>query len=244
MAERRTVVVTGASKGLGLAIADHLAGEGYRIVGISRSLGPGFAALRASLPEGQIVFCSADLSESAGIHGLCRRVAGECGPVYALVNNAAIGLEGLLATQHERDIQDMVALNLTAAMLMCKYLSRTMLSRGEGRIVNIASIIAHTGLSGLSVYAATKAAMVGFSRSLARELGRAGITVNTVCPGFMQTDMTAGLDAEKFDAVRRRSPLGRFVLPAEVAAAVGFLLGDAAGAVTGTEITVDAGSTA
>ncbi len=239
-AARRTVVVTGASKGLGLAVAGHLVATGYAVVGVARGTSPGFEALRAD----GATFVAADLGESAAIHALCRRILDDFGPVYGLVNNAAIGRDGILATQHERDIEAMIGLNLTAAVLMCKYLSRAMLPRGEGRIVNVSSIIAHTGFSGLSVYAATKAALVGFSKSLAREVGRAGITVNTVCPGYMQTDMTAGLDAARLDAVRRRSPLGRFASPAEVAAAVGFLLGESAAAITGTEITVDAGSTA
>lgn len=240
-ADKRTVVVTGASKGLGLAIAGHLAASGYSVVGVARGTSPGFEALRAA---GGVAFVAADLAEGAAIHTLCRRILDDFGPVYALVNNAAIGRDGILATQHERDIEAMIGLNLTAAVLMCKYLSRAMLPRGEGRIVNVSSIIAHTGFSGLSVYAATKAALVGFSKSLAREVGRAGITVNTVCPGYMQTDMTAGLDPARLDAVRRRSPLGRFASPAEVAATVGFLLGESAAAITGTEITVDAGSTA
>ena len=114
----------------------------------------------------------------------------------------------------------------------------------EGRIINIASIIARTGFNGLSVYAATKAALVGFSKSLAREVGKAGITVNTVSPGYMETGMTQAMDEAKLATIRRRSPLGRLADVADVAGTIAFLLGDEAKAITGTDITVDAGSTA
>ena len=119
-----------------------------------------------------------------------------------------------------------------------------MLSAREGRIINIASIIATTGFTGLSVYAATKAGLIGFTKSLAREIGKGGITVNCVSPGFMETEMTENIDPEKLDSIRRRSPLGKFATATDVANAVAFLLSDTASSITGTNLTVDAGSTA
>lgn len=241
----RTVVVTGVSRGLGLGIARFLAGVGFNVIGVARNTSDQLAALQADGVLGhRIAFVPADLARTSDIYALCRALQEQHGPIYGLVNNAAIGLDGLLATQHERDIDAMVSVNLTAPMLLSKYLSRSMLLQRKGRIVNISSIVAETGFSGLAVYGATKAALIGFSRSLARELAKAGITVNCVCPGYMETAMTTGLDPAKLNAVRRRSPFGKFVSPRDVAAAVAYLLHDDAAMITGTSITVDAGSTA
>lgn len=233
----RTVVVSGATRGLGLAICQRLASDGYRVVGIGRSPREEFARI------GNAVFVEYDLGDLDGISVLVRRIAEKHGPVYGLVNNAGIGLDGVLATMHARDIEKVLTVNLAAAITLTKYVSRRMLERREGRIVNISSIIASTGFSGLSVYAASKAGLEGFSRSLAREVGRLGLCVNCVAPGYMETDMTAALEGGKLESVRRRAPLG---LPrvADAAAAVAYLLSDDAARVTGTVMTVDGGATA
>lgn len=241
----KTVVVTGASRGLGLGIARRLAHAGFNVVGLARTTTEEFTALQTDPELGaRVGFMRADLAQTAEIYTLCRAVQDTHGPIYGLVNNAAVGLDGLLATQHERDIDTMLGLNLTAPILLSKYLSRSMLLRRTGRIVNISSIVANTGFSGLAVYGATKAALIGFTRSLAREVAKAGITVNCVCPGYMETAMTEGLDADQLNAIRRRSPFGKFVSPGDVAGAVAYLLGEEAAMITGTSITVDAGSTA
>jgi 3-oxoacyl-[acyl-carrier protein] reductase len=145
---------------------------------------------------------------------------------------------------HDSQIEGLIAVNLTATILITKYAMRSMLLQRTGRIINISSIIATTGFNGLSVYAATKAALNGFTRSLAREVGKAGITVNSVAPGYMQTDMTGDLKGEKLESIKRRSPLGRLASVDDAAAAVLWLLGSDASAVTGTTVTIDAGSTA
>jgi 3-oxoacyl-[acyl-carrier protein] reductase len=137
-----------------------------------------------------------------------------------------------------------VRVNTVAPLVLTKYVLRSMMSAGEGRIVNVASIIGFTGYSGLSVYAATKAAMIGFTKSLAREVGRLGITVNAVAPGFIETDMTETLVGEQRQQVIRRSALRRLADVSDVANAVEFLLSDKAKSITGTVLTVDAGSTA
>jgi 3-oxoacyl-[acyl-carrier protein] reductase len=129
-------------------------------------------------------------------------------------------------------------------IVLTKYVVRSMMSEGGGRIVNVASIIGFTGYSGLSVYAATKASMLGFTRSLAREVGRLGVNVNAIAPGFLDTDMTQGMESEERQKVARRSALRRLPEVDDVANAVEFLLGDGAKSITGTVITVDAGSTA
>ncbi|MHB9068578.1 MAG: SDR family NAD(P)-dependent oxidoreductase, partial [Pirellulaceae bacterium] len=151
---------------------------------------------------------------------------------------------GVLATMHEAEIEQLVQVNILSAIFLAKYACRSMLLERSGRIVNVASIIAFTGFNGLSVYAATKSALIGFTKSLARELGKAGITVNSVSPGYMETAMTEGIDASKLEAIRRRSPLGKLVSVTDVAEAIGFLMSDKAAMITGADFKVDAGSTA
>lgn len=188
-------------------------------------------------------FCL-DIGDIPNLQNNIRVILKEAGPIWGLVNNAAIGRDGVLATMHEKDVIDMINVNITGTILITKYVVRSMLRCGSGAIVNISSIIASTGFNGLSAYAATKAGIMGFSKSLSRELGRAKIRVNSVSPGYMVTDMTAGIDAERLTTIKRRSPLGRLVNPDEVAAAVVFLMSDQASAITGSNIVVDAGATA
>ncbi len=238
----RTVLVTGVSRGLGLAICDRLMRDGYRVVGIGRQRSDAYRALVARYPR-QGVFQRADLAEIDDIPSLARDVTHAHGPVWGLVNNAGIGNDGVLATMHQSEIDRVIRVNVLAPIVLTKYISRTMLARREGRIVNVSSIIASTGFSGLSVYAASKAGLEGFTRSLSRELGKRGITVNCVAPGYMETEMTQGLQGEKLEGIRRRAPLG-LPLPEDAAGAVAYLLGEDGGKVTGRIVTVDGGSTA
>lgn len=232
------VVVTGTSSGLGRATARRLVRDGFRVVGVARrDVDP------AGIGSGYSHLC-ADLSVLDAIPALARRVLTEHGTPFGLVNNAATGADGLLATMHNSEIRGSVELNLLAPVLLTKYLSRAMLSRGRGRVVNVSSIVARTGFRGLSVYAATKAGLEGFTRSLARDLGRRGVTVNAVAPGFVDTEMTGTLVEVDAARIRSRSPLQRFVTAEEVAAAVAYLLTPEGGAMTGSVLTVDAGSTA
>ena len=161
------------------------------------------------------------------------------------MNNAAIGRDGVLATLHERDIAELIKINVEAPILLTKYILRSMLINRGGRIINVSSIIAATGFNGLSVYGATKAALAGFTKSLAREVGKAGITVNTLAPGFMETSMTSALKGgDKLESIKRRSPLGYLAKVEDAAYAVSYLLSEKSSSVTGTTITVDAGSSA
>ncbi|MFC4656922.1 SDR family NAD(P)-dependent oxidoreductase [Rheinheimera marina] len=236
------VVITGASRGLGLALCRQLLNAGYRVLAISRTQPDALLTLAAQQPA--LSLEHADLSNLEQIQGLCNHWVKQYGRPYALVNNAAVGYDGVLATMHNSEIDALLKLNLQAPILLCKYLLRPMLLNQRGRIVNISSIIARTGFNGLSVYAASKAGLEGFSKSLARETGKAGITVNCVAPGYMQTDMTQSLQGDKLDSIKRRSPLGRLATPDDAAGAVVYLLSTQASAVTGTTITVDTGSTA
>lgn len=237
------VLVTGASRGLGLAIVQNLVGAGYKIVATARNITPEIEQLRLEYPD-DVIFESFDMEDVYEIKGFCARLHKTHGRFYGLINNAAIGLDGVLATMHENDIGKVIRLNVEAPILLAKYISRGMLINQTGRIVNISSIISNTGFSGLSVYAATKASMNGFTKSLSRELGKVNVTVNAVLPGYMSTTMTSGLAGDKLDKILRRSPMGKLVEEADVAKMVEFLVSDAGGSVTGGEFVVDAGSTA
>lgn len=239
----KTVLLTGPARGLGLAIAQRLTADGYKLVGVGRTITPEYQSLIEQSETGRVSFVQHDLEDLAGIPALVSAITREHGALYGLVNNAGIGNDGLLATMHATDISRVLRINLEAAIVMTKYGCRSMLPRMQGRIVNISSIIASTGFSGLAVYAASKAGLEGFTRSLSRELGRAKITVNCVAPGYMETDMTVSLQGEKLESVRRRAPLG-LARTSDAAGAVSYLLSPDAERVTGTIITVDGGSTA
>lgn len=243
MSEPRTVVVTGGSRGLGLAIAQTLAREGFRVVAVARRSGAELDAAMAAA-DGAIRFAPCDLGDVATLQPLARRIRAEHGPVYGLVNNAGLGTPGLLGIMPDAEIEKLVTLNTLAPIMLTKFMVRAMMAAGAGRIVNISSIIASTGYNALSVYAATKASMIGFTRSLAREVGRVGITVNAVAPGFVETAMTEGMDDEDRGRIAARSALRRLPEPQDVAEAVAYLVSDKARNVTGTVLTVDAGSTA
>jgi len=243
----RNVIVTGGSRGLGLCTVRKLASAGDRVIAIARRQTDALACAMAesqAQSKGAIHFRPFDLANLAEIGELVRTIRGDFGPIFGLVNNAAVGTDGLLAIMHNSQIENLVKVNTISPMVLTKYVVRWMLADGGGRIVNVSSIIGFTGYSGLSVYGATKASMLGFTRSLAREVGRSRITVNAVAPGFLETEMTKGLDSEQREQVARRSALRRLADPDDVANAIEYLLSDRAGSVTGTVMTVDAGSTA
>jgi 3-oxoacyl-[acyl-carrier protein] reductase len=243
----RTVLVTGGSRGLGLGIAQKLAGAGYRVIALARSKSKEVTAAIAQAERdktGAIDFVAFDLGKIDEIPGLVRGLRKEFGPLFGLVNNAALGFDGALGMMHTGKIEQMVRVNTLAPIVLTKYVVRAMMADGSGRIVNVASIIGFTGYSGLAAYAATKASMIGFTRSLAREVGRLGINVNAVAPGFLATDMTDVLTDEQRRQVAKRSALRRFAEIEDVANAVEYLLGDKARNISGTVLTVDAGATA
>ena len=239
----KLILVTGASKGLGLAICTRLLKDGYKVVGVSRSQTRAFEELQKDYS--QTLFNEVyDFANTEEIQNLVRKITKAYGNIYGLINNAALGHDGVLGTMHESQISELIKVNIESPILLTKYASRSMLMKLQGRVINIGSIIATTGFNGLSVYGATKASLSGFTRSLARELGKAKITVNTVAPGYMKTAMTEGLEGEKLESIKRRSPLGQLATVEDVAGTVAYLLSDDAKNITGTTITVDAGSTA
>jgi 3-oxoacyl-[acyl-carrier protein] reductase len=243
----RNVIVTGGSRGLGLGIARRLSGPEYRVISIARKQSSELteAIQKAELANpGSFHFVPFDLAEIESIPNFVKTLRKDFGPIYGLVNNAGISFEGVLALMPTFQIEQLVRVNTLSPIILTKFVVRSMMADGGGRIVNMASIIASTGYSGLSVYGATKASIIGFSRSLAREVGRMGVNVNSVAPGFVDTEMTRGLEDEQRQQIERRSALRRLVEVDDVASAVEFLLSDKAKNITGTVLTVDAGNTA
>ena len=238
------VVVTGGSRGIGLAIVRRLAGSGHNVIAVARRESD---ELREAIAEanGRLHFRAFDLSETDAIPTFVKALRDEFGAIYGLVNNAGIGTEGLLATMHNSEIEALMRLNVLSPVILTKYIVRHMMADGAGgRIVNMSSIIASTGYNGLSVYGATKAAATGFTRSLAREVGKLGITVNAIAPGFVDTELTQTLGAEQRQRIAGRSALRRLPEADDVARMVEFLLGEGGRNITGSVLTVDAGNTA
>jgi 3-oxoacyl-[acyl-carrier protein] reductase len=243
----RNVVVTGGSRGLGLAIASTLATAGYRVIALARTETKEVRAAAEAAErtqQGALHFRGIDLMDTRGMGPFVVGLRKEFGPLYGLINNAGIGTNGVLAITRDEDLERLVRLNTISPIILTKYAVRSMLVERAGRIVNVASIIASTGYSGLAAYAATKASLVGFTRSLAREVGQLGITVNAIAPGFLDTEMTRELGEEDRKRIERRSALKRLAGTDDVASAVEFLLSDKAKNITGITLTVDAGSTA
>lgn len=241
------VIVTGASRGLGFGIAKALVASGFHIIAVARHQGDRLAAAieaTAAEDQGRISFQACDLSDIPALQGLVKTIRSRHGPIYGLVNNAGIGTPGVLANMKDGDIEHLVRLNVTVPLTLTKYVVRSMLTERQGRIVNISSVVALAGYSGLSAYSATKASLIGFTRSLAREVGQLGITVNAVAPGFVDTEMTRGIDELQREKIERRSALKRMPETADIANIVDYLFSEKARNITGTVMTVDAGNIA
>jgi 3-oxoacyl-[acyl-carrier protein] reductase len=239
----RNVIVTGGSRGLGLGIADRLVKGGYDVIAIARQQSDDLVARIwrcRSAREGSLAFRPFDLGEISRIPAFVRDLRREFGPFYGLINNAALGTSGVLAMMPVARIEELVRVNTLSPLVLTRCVVRSMLAEPPGRIVNISSILGAAGYSGVSVYSATKAALEGFTRSLAREVGPSGITVNAVAPGFLDTEMTRDF-AKLREKVARRTALRRIPEIDDVADAVKYLLGPKAKNITGTVLTIDAG---
>ncbi len=226
----RSVLVTGGNRGIGLATARLLAREGHRVA----------VTYRSSAPE-DLLGVRCDVTSSDDVDRAFREVEQAQGPVEVLVSNAGITDDQLLLRMSEDSFTRVVDANLTAAFRVAKRASRGMLKGRWGRLVFVSSVVALTGGPGQANYAASKAGLVGFSRSLARELGSRGITSNVVAPGFVDTDMTAELGDARREELLRTIPLGRTAHADEVAGVVAFLAGESSSYVTGAVLPVDGG---
>lgn len=242
-----SVFVTGASRGLGLGIASRLAKSGFQVIAIARGRSDQLdQAIEQTAKDasGELHFQPFDLSDIEAIPAFVKFLRRSFGTPYGLVNNAGIGTAGILSNMPDAEIERLIRLNILSPIMFTKYTVRGMMAGTGGRIVNLSSVVATTGYTGLSVYSASKSAFTGFAHSLAREVGKLGITVNNVAPGFIATEMTHDLTPEQRSQIARRSALGRMANIGDVANAVDFLFSDKAANITGTTMTVDAGNTA
>lgn len=241
----RVVVVTGGSRGLGLGLVESFLASGDRVATCARSTTP---EMKARLEDGSVadrfLFAEVDLADREQTSGFVRQVLDRWGTVDVLVNNAGVARDGILAMADEDDTDVVVDLNLKGTLHVTHLVVRKMLARRRGHIVNVSSIVGLSGYRGLSVYSATKAALDGLTRSLAREVGSHGIVVNSVAPGYLRTEMSHGLDADQLQQIVRRTPAGRLGEPADVARAVQFLASPENDYLTGHVLVLDGGLTA
>ena len=240
--ENQIAVVTGAGRGIGRAIALKFAAAGAKVVCVSRTPGNSdkvAAEIRAL--GGQAWAHAVDVADAAAVTAAAAKILADCGKVDVLVNNAGVTRDGLLMRLSDADWDAVLDTNLKAVFRMSRAVMRTMMKQRYGRIVNITSVVGAAGNAGQANYAAAKAGVAGMTRALARELGSRGVTVNCVAPGFIETDMTAGLPEEQQKQLLGQIPLGHLGKPADIAHAVAFLASPQAGYVTGQEIHVNGG---
>ena len=233
-------LVTGASRGIGAAIADELAAQGATVIGTATS-DAGAQAIGERLAAVGGHGRRLNVNEAGAIEALVDAVSSEFGGISILVNNAGITRDNLLMRMKDEDWQAILDTNLTSVYRASKAVMRGMMKARKGRIVNIASVIGVTGNAGQANYAAAKAGIIAFSKSLAKEIGSRGITVNVVAPGFIATDMTADLPEAAKEAMLGQIALGRLGEPADIARAVAFLAGPSASYITGETLHVNGG---
>ncbi|MEE9207125.1 MAG: 3-oxoacyl-[acyl-carrier-protein] reductase [Gemmatimonadota bacterium] len=236
----RVAVVTGASRGIGLAIAQDLAAAGARVAAVARDAKRAQRAAEQFI-GGDHVGYACDVSEADACRHLVKQVEAELGPIDILVNNAGVTRDNVLVRLKDEDWDQVHNTNLRGAFFMIRAVARGMMKRRSGKIVNIASVVGLTGNRGQSNYAASKAGLIGLTKSVALELASRGVQANAVAPGFIETDMTEDIGEEARSMLLERIPLGRIGAPADVAAAVRFLVGPGADYVTGQVLVVDGG---
>lgn len=240
---RRVAFVTGGSRGIGRAVAEGLARDGFDVA-IAYAGNEQAAAETVSACEAAGATARAyrvDVADSAQVDATAKQMLSDFGSVWAVVNDAGVTRDGLFMRMSDEDFDRVIDVNLRGAFHVTRAFTRSLMRQKGGRVVNMASVVGLSGNAGQANYAASKAGLIGLTKSCARELAPRGITVNAVAPGFVETAMTAGLSDELRDQYAHQIPLGRMASPEEVAAVVRFLVSDAAGYVTGEVIRVDGG---
>lgn len=236
----QVAVVTGSSRGIGYAIAEHLADDGAQVAVVARDEGRAADAAAALGGAGGRGY-GCDVGDPEQCDELVSRVEEDLGPVSILVNNAGIARDNIVARLKDEEWEDVLRTNLTGAFHMIRAVSRGMMRRREGRIVNVASVVGLTGNRGQANYAASKGGLVALTKSVAQELASRNVLVNAVAPGYVETEMTADLPDGAREQLAERIPLGRFGKPDDVAGVVRFLVGSGAGYITGQVVVVDGG---
>ncbi len=240
----KNIIVSGISKGLGAELALRALRDGARVAGFSRAITKDMNGLLEEFGKDRVFVQAADMRNRDSLREFLARAEDFFGgQIDGLVNNAGVAYDHVLPLSQDVGLDSTIEVNLTNTILITREIVKAMYLKRSGSIVNIASILALRGYSGLSIYGASKAGLLGFTRSLAREMGRAGIRVNSVCPGYMDTAMTEGMSKEHKDMIIRRTPLGRLAEVGEVVEAVVFLLSESSRFITGQEIVVDGGIT-
>ena len=242
----RCVIVTGGSRGLGLSLIRHLLGQGYDVATCSRKITSNITALRSELQIERFMWSECNVGTEEQESRYFSEVLKWAGDreIYGLVNNAGIAMDGILATFPNSDSTRIIEINLIGALRMARLALRNMLSNKHGgRIINISSIIGSRGYTGLASYSASKAGMDGLTRALAREVGRRNITVNSVAPGYLDTEMSSTLQSRQRQQIIGRTPMARLGTAEDVVPVIAFLLGDDSRFVTGQTIIVDGGIT-
>lgn len=244
MSEPRVVIVTGGSRGLGAGLVASYLDSGDRVATCARSSTPEVKAWEADPAlDDRFLFESADLAQREDVDRFVKAVIAKWGRVDILINNAGVARDGILATFSDDDIDTVIDLNVKGTLYMTRAVSRRMLIQRSGTIVNISSVVGRSGYRGLAAYSASKAALDGMTRSLARELGSRGITVNAIASGYLRTEMSHGLDEEQLHQIVRRTPAGRLGEPDDIARACQFLTDPRNTYVTGAVLVVDGGLT-
>lgn len=242
LAEDTAIVISGGSRGFGQGLAAEMLEGGFRVATFSRKESPFVRSALRDFPE-RFHWQPLDGRDAEAIRSFTRTVVQRFGRIDALINNAAVGIDGILTLMPEADIHALVSLNLEAVILLTRACLHSMMEQGRGCIVNISSVNALRGHAGVSVYSATKAALDGLTRSLAREVGPLGIRVNSVAPGYFESDMSQGLGEDQQTRIIRRTPLGRMGTVSDMVGSIRFLISEDAGFITGQTLVVDGGMT-
>ncbi|MCX7836050.1 MAG: 3-oxoacyl-ACP reductase FabG [bacterium] len=236
------VLISGGSKGLGLEIVKRLLQAGYRVVTFSRKSTSEVETLSQTYPQ-SFWFFEGDMSQVEALEPQIKRIEKDLGPIEILINNAGIARDGVLPIQSVEDIETVIHVNLVGVLKLTRLVSRLMIVRKRGCIINISSIVGLRGYRGLAAYSASKAGLDGMTRALAREFGEKNIRVNSIAPGYLITEMTGTMDEEHKQQIIRRTPLGRLGTPQDVAGAVLFLISPDAAFITGHTLVIDGGVT-